>query len=326
MTCLFRSALAARIQAFLDIRRALGRNARSEQKILSYLDCFLMGQLKPGQALTRRIAEQWIDSFKHLSIGTRSNRISVLRQLCFYFSRFDKRTCLIGRDMLPRRTRPAPYIYGVREVRTIMKAARRIGPKGSLRPFVVSMLVGLLFATGLRISEALKLKLADVDLRRQLLVIRESKFRKSRYVPLSKSTVRALTIFIRRRRSMGFSREPSSPLFVNPHGRAYGPARISEIFLKIIRSLGLRGPAGQRGPRIHDFRHAFAVTRLASWYRQGVVLQAKLPLLTTYLGHTTPSCTGIYLQATAELLQEANKKFYRHFAVPSFKEVTSNAH
>jgi integrase len=326
MTCLFRSALAPRIQAFLDIRRALGRNGDSEHKILSNLDYFLMGRMKPGQALTRRIAEQWIDSFKHLSIGTRGNRISLLRQLCFYISRFDNRTCLIGRDALPRRTRPAPYIYTLREVRAIMKAAKSTGPKKSLRPLVISTLVGLLYATGLRIGEALKLKLADVDLRRRLLIIKESKFRKSRYAPLSISTARALAAFIRRRRVMGFSTDPSAPLFVSPQGHPYGQPRISEVFLRIIRSLGLRGPAGQRGPRIHDLRHAFAVTRLASWYRQGVVLQAKLPLLTTYLGHTTPTCTGIYLQATAELLQEANKKFYRHCAIPKFREVTSNAH
>ena len=325
MTCLFRSALAARLQSFLEIRRAWEGMPDSEHKILSYLDSFLMGRLKPGQALTRRVAEEWIDSFKHLSVGTRSNRISVLRQLCFYVSRFDKRTCLIGREMLPRRTRLAPHIYTVREVTAIMKAAEGIGPKKSLRPFVISTLIGLLYATGLRIGEALKLNLADVDLRRQLLTIRESKFRKSRYVTLSKSTTRALGAFICKRRALGFSTDPGAPVFVNPQGRPYCQPRICTIFLDIVRSLGIRGPAGQRGPRIHDFRHAFAVTRLASWYRQEVVLQAKLPLLTTYLGHTSPIYTGIYLQATAELLQEANKKFYRHCAIPSFREVT-NAH
>jgi len=133
----------------------------------------------------------------------------------------------------------------------------------------------------------------------------------------------ALTVFMRRRKALGFSTAPSAPLFVGPHGRAYGEPRISEIFLAIIRSLRLRGPAGQRGPRIHDFRHSFAVTRLATWYRQDAVLQAKLPLLTTYLGHTSPVCTGVYLQATAELLQEANKRFHRHCAIPMFREVAN---
>lgn len=325
MTRLFRSPLAARMHSFLEIRRAVGRNAYTDEKILADLDRFLMGQLKPGEALTRKVAERWIDGFKHLSIGTRSNRISVLRQLCFYLSRFDKRTYLIPRDILPRRTRPAPHIYPVREVKTIMAAAKRIGPPKSLRPLLISTLIGLLYATGLRIGEALKLKLADVDLSRRLLTVRESKFRKSRYVPISKSTRHALAILMRRRKALGFSTEPCAPLFVGPHGRAYGEPRISEIFLAISRSLGLRGPAGQRGPRIHDFRHSFAVTRLATWYRENAVLQAKLPLLTTYLGHTSPVCTGVYLQATAELLQEANKRFYRHCSTPTVREVI-NAH
>jgi integrase/recombinase XerD len=185
MTRLFRSTLAARMHSFLEIRRAVGRNAYTDEKILAYLDRFLMGELKPGEALTRKVAERWIDGFKHLRIGTRSNRISVLRQLCFYLSRFDKRTCLIPRDMLPRRTRPAPHIYSIGEIKAIMAAAKQIGPPKSLRPLLISTLLGLLYATGLRIGEALKLSLADVDLRRRLLTIRESKFHKSRYVPFS---------------------------------------------------------------------------------------------------------------------------------------------
>jgi integrase/recombinase XerD len=323
MTRLFRSTLAARMHSFLEIRRAVGRNAYTDEKILADLDRFLMGELKPGEALTRKVAERWIDGFKHLRIGTRSNRISVLRQLCFYLSRFDKRTCLIPRDMLPRRTRPAPHIYSIGEIKAIMAAAKQIGPPKSLRPLLISTLLGLLYATGLRIGEALKLSLADVDLRRRLLTIRESKFHKSRYVPISKSTMRALAIFMRRRKAFGFSTESTAPLFVSPLGRAYGQPRIAEVFLSIVRNLGIRGPVGQRGPRIHDFRHSFAVTRLANWYRQDAVLQAKLPLLTTYLGHTSLVCTGVYLQATAELLQEANKRFYRHCAIPTLREVTN---
>jgi integrase/recombinase XerD len=326
MTCLFRSIVAPRLQSFLDIRRALGRNASSEVKILRYLDRFLMAELKQGQALTLHIAERWIDQFKHLSVGTRINRISILRQFCFYLSRFDKRTCLINRSSLPRRRRPAPHIYTKREVQAIINAAKRIGPSGSLRPAVISTLIGLLYSTGLRIGEALRLTLADVDLRHRLLVVRQTKFRKSRYVPLSEGTTRAMTAFIRKRRAAGFSTKSNAAVFVNPQGRAYGAPRICEVFLEIVRRIGLRGPAGQPGPKIHHFRHSFAVTRLATWYREGAILPAKMPLLTTYLGHTTVTCTEVYLQATAELLQEANEKFHRHCAVPTFKEVSANVH
>jgi integrase/recombinase XerD len=255
MTCLFRSILASKLQSFLEIRRAVGRDARSYEKTLRYLDRFLMGELRPGQALTRQVSERWIESFKHLSSGSRINRISVLRQFCLYLSRFDKRTCLIHRSSLPSRKRRAPHIYTDREVRAIMNAAKRIGPQRSLRPAVFYTLIGLLYAAGLRIGEAQKLTLADVDSRRRLLTIRRTKFRKTRYVPLSGNTTRALAAFIRKRHAAGFSTDANAPVFVNPEGRAYGQPRIATVFLELVRRLGLRGPAGQGGPRIHDFRH-----------------------------------------------------------------------
>ena len=200
-----------------------------------------------------------------------------------------------------------------------MASARQIGPVGSLRPAVVSTLIGLLYTTGLRIGEALKLTLADINLRGQLLTIRETKFKKSRYVPLSPSMVHHLSVFLHQRKEAGFSAASTAPVFVNPNGRAYGQPRIATIFLDIVRRIGLRGPKGERGPRVHDFRHAFAVNRLALWYREGVNLSAKLPLLSTYLGHTTITCTEVYLQATAELMEKTGKRFYNHFAIPPLR-------
>ncbi len=318
--CLFRSPLASRLQAFLDMRKALGRKGTADYKILTYLDRFMMGTLKPGETITRKITENWIKNMEHLSVGTRINRISVLRQFCCYLSYFDGRTCLIHRSALPRRTRPAPYIYTHREIRSILAAAKRIGPAGSFRPVVVSTLIGLLYATGLRVGEALKLTLGDVDIKRQVLVIRQTKFRKSRYVPFSPSTAKILSNFLRQRQAAGFSTASTTPVFVNPEGRAYGRDRICGLFLEIVRAIGLRGPTGERGPRLHDLRHTFAVQRLLTWYREGANLSAKLPLLTTYLGHTTVSCTEVYLQATAELLEEAGKRFYNHCAIPQHKK------
>jgi integrase/recombinase XerD len=259
MTCLFRSVLASRLQSFLDIRRAVGRDARSDTKTLRYLDRFLVGELKPGQALTRQVVERWIETFKHLSSGTRGNRISTLRQFCLYLSRFDKRTCLVHRSSLPTRKRRAPHIYTDREVQRIMAAARRIGPARSLRPAVMYTLIGLLYVTGLRIGEARKLTLADVDIRRRLLTIRRTKFRKTRYVPMSENTTQALAAFIRKRLAAGFPTDANAAIFVSPVGRAYGHPRLCEMFLGIVRKIGLRGPVGQGGPRIHDFRYVLSL-------------------------------------------------------------------
>jgi integrase/recombinase XerD len=324
-TCLFRSPLAFRLQCFLETRRAAGRRGVSSQKLLLRLDRFLLSELQPGETITREIVERRIKDLESLSIGTRINHISVLRQFCRYLAHFDPRTCVVHRSFLPRRTRPAPYIYTRKEVRQIMAAARRIGPRGSLRPAVIANLVGLLYATGLRIGEALKLTLADVDLKRGVLLIRETKFRKTRNVPLSSSVVTQLRVYLHQRSKAGMPPATDSPLFVNLRGKRYGQAGFATIFLEILRKLGIRKPPGQRGPRIHDFRHSFAVNRLLAWYRERVNLAAKLPVLSTYLGHSTVTCTEVYLHATAELLGGVERRFHDHFAVPLLTRKKSHA-
>jgi integrase/recombinase XerD len=150
----------------------------------------------------------------------------------------------------PRR----PHIYTRNEVHRIMAASQCIGPTEGLRPLVFSNLIGLLYSTGLRIGEALKLTIGDVDLKRRLIHIREGKFKKSRYVPLSKSTADHLAAYLQRRQRAGFPTSSTSPVFVTPAGGRYGKSTIATIFLAIVRTIGIRGPKGQRGPRIDDFR------------------------------------------------------------------------
>jgi integrase/recombinase XerD len=314
-TCLFRSSLAPRLHAFWEARRA-GRRGEATLKILRYMDRFFMAELQPGQPISRDILERWIESTNHLSPGTRINRFVVMRQFCLYMSYFEPRTCTIHRTYVPRRTRPVPHIYTPQEVRRIMAAARKIGPPGSLRPIVVSTLIGVLYATGLRVGEALNLTLADIDLKRRVIEVREGKFGKSRYVPLSPSTAGQIGAYLRRRRQAGFSTAPTAPVFLNVIGNKYGHPGFATIFLELLRRLDLRGPKGQRGPRIHDLRHTCAVHRLLAWYREGVNLGTKLPLLSTYLGHSTVTGTEVYLHATAQLLESAGRRFHSHFAVP----------
>jgi integrase/recombinase XerD len=319
-TCLFRSALAPRLQAFWETHYARGQSGLSSQKILLYLDRFLIDELKPGQSISREVVERWNESMAHLSPNTRINRLSVLRRFCRYLSYFDPDTCIIHQSFSPRRTRPVPHIYSRQDIRRIMGAARRLGPPGSLRPVVVANLIGLLYTTGLRIGEALNLTLRDLDLKRRVIEVREGKFRKSRYVPLSFSAARQMKKYLHQRRGAGFSVDPTAPVFLNIIGTRHGHPGFVTLFLELLRGLGLRGPKGQAGPRIHDLRHTFAVHRLLAWYRQGANLAAKLPLLSTYLGHSTITGTEIYLQATAQLLEQAGQRFHAHFAVPSARD------
>jgi len=316
-TCFFRSALASRLQAFWEAHYARGGRGLSSHKILLNLDRFLMGELKPGQSISRELVERWNSGMAYLSPNTRINRLCVLRRFCRYLSYFDPDTCIIHPSFSPRRTRPVPHIYSRQDIRRIMAAARRLGPSGSLRPVVAANLIGLLYTTGLRIGEALNLTLRDIDLKRRVIEVREGKFRKSRYVPLSSSTTHQMKEYLRQRHSAGFSVAPTAPVFLNIIGTRHGHPGFVTLFLELLRGLGLRGPKGQPGPRIHDLRHTFAVHRLLAWYREGANLAAKLPLLSTYLGHSTITGTEIYLQATAQLLEQAGRRFHARFAVPS---------
>ena len=316
----FKSSLASRLQTFLQTRMALGRKGTADGKLLIYLDRFLTKALKPRETITQKIVEQWTRSTQHLSVGTRINRISILRQFCRYLNQFDPRTYLIHQMGIPRRMRLAPYIFTSAEIGKVIQTIKQHRSKSPLRSLMLSTLIGLLYSTGLRVGEALRLTLADVDLMRHLLVIHQTKFKKSRYVPISPSTERALTLFLKKRKASGCSTAFTSPVFQGPTGKAYGQPGMCELFLKILRRLGIRGPRGEKGPRIHDLRHSFAVERLTKWYRQGVSLPEKLPLLTTYLGHTTPLGTQVYLHATAELLKETSQRFYNYSAVLDHKK------
>lgn len=316
-TCCFRSALAFRLQSFWETRSAGGRGP-ALLKTLRYLDRFLMGELQPGDTITREVAERYFKSTEQLAPGTRINRMSVLRQFCLYQSHFDSRTCIVHRMFLPRRNRPMPHIYTCNEVRRIMAAApTSVHSADPLRPAVFSTLVGFLYATGLRVGEAVKLNLADVDLPRRLVLIRQTKFGKTRYVPLAPCTTKQLAAYAAKRRHAGFSQEPTAPFFPSALGGRYHVPTFTTTFLQVLRRLGLRGPAGQRGPRIHDLRHSFAVSRLMAWHKSGDNLFAKLPTLSTYLGHSTVTGTEVYLHATAELMESVGERFREHFAVPS---------
>ena len=260
-TCLFRSPLAFRLQNFLETRRAAGRDDTNSQKILRYLDRFLMSELKPGEPINSELVERWLENMESLSPGTRINRVSLLRQFCLYLSHFDPRTCIIHRNILPRRTRPAPYIYTRNEVCQIISASKRLG---AIRGIVVATIIGLLYTTGLRIGEALKLSIGDLDFKRRLIHVRESKFKKSRYVTLSPSTVDQLRAYLYKLRNAGYSTSSTAPLFVAPGGGRYGKTTFATIFLEIIRRLGIRGPKGKRGPRVHDLRHYPEVRTISS--------------------------------------------------------------
>jgi integrase len=158
----------------------------------------------------------------------------------------------------------------------------------------------------MRVGEALALDDGDFDRHRSLITVRRGKFGKTRLVPLHPTTSAALQQYVRRRNRLCPHRRTPS-LFVSSTGTRVLHQNFHHVFLRLVHCAGIRGPGGRR-PRLHDFRHTVAVKTLGDWYRAGVDVEPRLPLLSTYLGHVSPSSTYWYLSATPELLSSAGDR------------------
>jgi site-specific recombinase XerD len=182
-----------------------------------------------------------------------------------------------------------------------------------LRPHVCYTLFAILYALGLRLGEARRLRLCDVDLQQNVLSIRQTKFHKSRLVPFGPRLAACLRRYLAIRHTVLQPVQNEDPLFVALWRRPVCDCAVGAVFRKLLSEVGLDALTDRRKPRIHDLRHAFAVHRLLRWYRQGVDVQNRLMLLSTFMGHVEIRSTEVYLTVTAELLGEANARFRRQF-------------
>lgn len=214
---------------------------------------------------------------------------------------FDVGTEALDPNALPRsRVTPPARILDGDELERLMTAARGLSPRWPLRGLTLFTILGLLASTGLRSGEALRLDRSDVDLRRGVLQIRLTKFRKDRLVPVHSTTRDALRAYSCAR-DVVFSESASAAFFLSLRGGRLSSGGLQAAFWQARTLAGLDGGPG-RQLRPHDLRHRFATTRLAAWHREGVDVQSRLPLLATYLGHVLYSDTAYYVTGTAELL------------------------
>jgi len=217
--------------------------------------------------------------------------------------------------------RRRPYIYTPEEVRRVLDTARALpSPRAPLRPLTAYTMLVLVYCAGLRLGEIIRLDIRDVDFEEGAIEIRNTKFFKSRRLPLSESALGALQEYVDARARAGGPQEAAAPLFwrQSRHGGGrYASVTVHNLLVGILRRTGLKPPRGTRGPRIHDFRHAFVCHRMLEWYREGVEPQSRLPHLATYLGHKDINSTLVYLTVTQELLQVAGERFrsYAHGAI-----------
>lgn len=311
-TLKFRSSLAPRMEGFVALRRLTGTDYQSQTRLLVYFDHFLRKLKFKAHFLSAQIIESYLASLSHLAPRTQYNRFSVLSQFCRYLYQFEPR-CYVPEPMPTTKSSISriPYIFTKTQVQNLLSEASKLSPKSSLRPHTCRTLFGLLYTTGIRIGEALALDINDVYLNTQRVHIREGKFHKERWVPLAPSTCVMLKNYIEKRQSITLA-TVDAPFFISLRYRRLHRSTVYSTLRSLVKQCGIytgTGPA----PRIHDFRHTFAVHRLLQWYRQGVDVNALLPALATYMGHVDISSTHIYLQATPELFEEANKRFLKHY-------------
>jgi integrase/recombinase XerD len=203
---------------------------------------------------------------------------------------------------------PATYLHH-RGSPAILDAARRDpSPRAPLRSLTLYAMVALAYCAGLRLGEIVGLKLGDLDLNTDSIEVRDTKFFKSRRLPLSASAIAVLRDYIKARETAGAPSEPDAPLFCHANG-GYSYVAAGAHLRRLIRVAGLKKTTGRTGPRVHDLRHAFVVHRMTMWYEQGINPQTRLPYLAAYLGHRNIHSTLVYLTITQELLQPANERF-----------------
>jgi len=210
-----------------------------------------------------------------------------------------------------RRTYRAPYIYSPAEVARILQVARDWpAPRWPLLPATMHTMFMLAYCAGLRLGEILRLNVSDVLVLDAAIEIRNTKFFKSRRLPLAPSTFSALQDYLKERRRAGGPDDPDSALLWHQKGAGrYSMTRAEKILWAVLRQAGLKPAHGRGGPRIHDFRHAFVVNRMLDWYREGIDPAPRLPYLVTYLGHKSLHSTLTYLTVTQELLQLASERY-----------------
>lgn len=303
------------IADYLERQRALGRAYVAEEDILHSLRDFICATGEREVDLPS--FERWCASYEGLTGNVRRNRQRVARNWCLYRQRSEPSCFVPDPNRFPKRhPHKAPVIIAPAAVGRMLAAAQAVRPTpdSALRPDVLRLATVLLYTAGLRRGELLRLQLGDINAQDAVLRVQESKFHKSRWVPLSKDAGVELCHYLKRREQQWGESAPAQPLLC--HGtrksQGYTGTGLSTGLQELIDTANVRGWDGRR-PRVHDFRHSFAVQCLLRWYRQGADVQSNLPKLAMYMGHVSIVSTAYYLRWIPELAQAASDRFEASF-------------
>ena len=310
----FNGPWGKQMSAFILFKRRLGAQYEFEERTLANLDRYLAeSNVSPEGKIPPVLINQWLLN----QVGNNEQTLNTKRRVAERFFDYAGSLGLLkenpanGSSSIPRRTL-RPYVFSKEEIREILQKTRGMPdiPFFSHRGATYEMIVATLYCLGLRISEVCHLCLKDIDFDRGLLLIRPSKFYKNRLLPLGPKYLATLKQFVESHRIPWIGKE--GPLFVSYHGKPMRRGSIGRIFRHLAHQMGLKPNPGQRGPCLHSFRHAFAVHRLLRWYRQGEDVQAKLPLLSAFMGHVDLGSTQVYLDMIPELLEQVHLRFESH--------------
>lgn len=297
---------------YLELRSAFGHPIGGESKWLSrFVDYLAAPGQPPNQPATAQLVFDWLDMVMPPDATplNRSRRLSLIRQFLEYLSAADPSTQLPELRLFAGRRRPKPFLFTTDEIGRILAEASRWRP-GDFASVVLHTAIGLIAATGLRASEALGLDRNDVMPRDKpgLLVIRESKFGKSRLVPVHPSVAQQLSTYAGQRELLGYGADTRA-FFVSRQRGRLSYFTLARAFGEILRKLGIGARNGSASPTLHSLRHTFVVTRLRRWNEEGIDVKTRLGHLATYLGHIGFQETFWYVSGTPELLVSATSAF-----------------
>ena len=320
----FRSIMGHDIEQFLAYKRALGRRYDVEEKTLALFDDFLCShRVTDLTEVNVELIDRFLVSRPRLRPRSYNHLRCTLGRLFAHLVDHGKLACTPVRSPPRRGTyQRTPFILDAADAKRLLAIAKLLPDKGGTveRGQTYYVLFAVLYGLGLRVSEACRLRIKDVDFKQRLLVIRETKFYKSRLVPFGPKLDALLADHLRRKQVRCSSKlSLDQPLFCLRGGRPINPGTVSQTLHRLIPHLHLTIPPGTPSPCLHDLRHSFAVGVLARWYRLGLNPQTQLLALATFLGHVDVNSTAIYLTTTQNLLNLANQRF-EAFAVTTLAE------
>jgi integrase len=305
----FKSTFAEPFVDFIDWKHVQNIKYKMGEERIGYFDNFLADQKIESLVLTQQLLRDYQEIVTPLGKATRYARFLVVRDFARYYQQIVPESALLGTIPFKNPEAPKPFIFTLDHIQALVQAARRMKPANRSRPHVMAMLIGLLFLTGLRISEALHLTIKDFRSEPYRLFIANSKFGKDRWVLLKDSLALKLKAYLKVRRRFALE-APDEPFFLNQYGNALSYATAYASFCQLLEECRV-GPdcAGSR-PRFHALRHTFATNCLLRWYREGLDPNDLLADLVIYMGHVNLASTQVYLRATPELRSLAAQRFY----------------